>query len=241
MNDSASQWTPAAVPNHIAVLADTLESNTQQGSALHSDTYQAGAKRILSMASACLELGVPMLTLGLTPTKEHWRFAAASMLLLERIVEVLEAEVHQLQRLGIAIHVLHSVPFPDMHLAQRLQHAIAHTQSNRRLLLNIVLNYDGRAEIAQALQRMQADGIGPEQITDELLSAYLVTRGLPDPDLIIQTGGTLRLGNFLLWQAAYAEYYAAPVRWLDFDHAALQAAIADYARRERRFGAVLAT
>jgi undecaprenyl diphosphate synthase len=88
---------------------------------------------------------------------------------------------------------------------------------------------------------MQADGVRPEQVTDELLSAYLVTRGLPDPDLIIQTGGTLRLGNFLLWQAAYAEYYAAPVGWLDFDHAALRAAIADYAGRERRFGAVLTT
>jgi undecaprenyl diphosphate synthase len=181
-----------------------------------------------------------MLTLGLTPAQEHRRFAAASML-LERIVEVLEAEVHQLQRLGIAIHMLSSVPLSDMHLVQRLQHVIAHTRSNRRLLLNIVLNYDGRAEIAQALQRMQADGVRPEQVTDELLSAYLVTRGLPDPDLIIQTGGTLRLGNFLLWQAAYAEYYAAPVGWLDFDHAALRAAIADYAGRERRFGAVLTT
>jgi len=241
MNNSASQGTPAAVPNHIALLADTLESDTQQGTALQRDTYYAGAKRMLPLAVACLELGVPMLTLGLTPAREHRQVAAASMLLLERIVGVLEAEVHQLQRLGIAIHVLHSAPFHDMHLVQRLQHAIAHTQGNRRLLLNIVLNYDGRAEIAQALQQMQADGVGPEEITDELLSAYLVTRGLPDPDLIIQTGGTLRLGNFLLWQAAYAEYYAAPVGWLDFDHAALQAAIADYAGRERRFGAVLAT
>jgi len=240
MNDKASQWIPASGPNHIAVLADTLASDTQQGTALHKDTYYAGAKRMLPLAVACLELGVPMLTLALTPAQEHRRLAAASML-LERIVDVLEAEVHQLQRLGIAIHVLSSAPFPDMHLIQRLQHVSAHTQRNRRLLLNIVLNYDGRAEIAQALQRMQADGVGPEQVTDELLSAYLVTRGLPDPDLIIQTGGTLRLGNFLLWQAAYAEYYAAPVRWLDFDHAALQAAIADYAGRERRFGAVLAT
>jgi undecaprenyl diphosphate synthase len=157
--------------------------------------------------------------------------------LLQSLADLLDATAADLHALGVAVRLLGELPSGDTAAAQ-LQHISVITGNNRRLILNLVFTYDSRADIAQAMRRMRADGIAPEQVTEALLSSYLVTRNIPDPDLIIQTGGRLRLGNFLLWQAAYAEYYAAPVGWLDFDYAALRAAIAAYAGRERRFGAI---
>jgi len=104
--------------------------------------------------------------------------------------------------------------------------------------LNVAFNYGGRAEIVQAARRMIADGLTPEQVTEEALSQRLYTAGCPDPDLVIRTAGEMRLSNFLIWQSAYAEYYSTPVFWPDFDKEELYKALLAYGRRERRFGLV---
>ena len=116
--------------------------------------------------------------------------------------------------------------------------AVEKTRTNDRIILNVAFNYGGRAEIIDAVQRIIADGLRPDQVTEDMFSHYLYTQDLPDPDLIIRTGGEYRLSNFLIWQAAYAEYYATPTYWPDFDENELRQALVVYAERDRRFGKV---
>ena len=113
------------------------------------------------------------------------------------------------------------------------------TRNNERITLNVAFNYGGRAEIVDAVRHLIQDGVRPEDLSEKLLSSYLYTANLPDPDLVIRTGGEWRLSNFLIWQAAYAEYYTTPTYWPDFDEAELDKALIEYNRRERRFGRVL--
>ena len=112
------------------------------------------------------------------------------------------------------------------------------TCHNDRIILNVAFNYGGRAEIVDAVQHILRDGHPPEDVNEALISQYLYTGGLPDADLIIRTAGEYRLSNFLIWQAAYAEYYATPSFWPDFDEAELAKALLEYSHRERRFGKV---
>jgi undecaprenyl diphosphate synthase len=102
----------------------------------------------------------------------------------------------------------------------------------------VAFNYGGRAEIIDAVRRLIAEGVPAEAVTEELFGSYLHTRGLPDPDLLIRTGGELRVSNFLLWQVAYAEFYSTSVFWPDFDQSELRRAIRDFGQRKRRFGSV---
>jgi len=121
-------------------------------------------------------------------------------------------------------------------LRRKLQHAVALTRNNERLILNIAFNYGGRDEIVRAVRRIIADGLPPEAITEDVIASYLYTAGLPDPDLVIRTSGELRISNFLIWQGAYAEYYATPTLWPDFDREEFRKALVAYCQRERRFG-----
>ncbi len=123
-------------------------------------------------------------------------------------------------------------------LRRQILEALELTRNNTRIVLNVAFNYGGRAEIIDAVQRLIADQVPPEQISEDKFSDYLYTHGLPDPDLIIRTGGEYRLSNFLIWQAAYAEYYATPTYWPDFDEEELYQAIVTYSERDRRFGKV---
>ncbi len=110
--------------------------------------------------------------------------------------------------------------------------------NNDRLILNIALNYGGRDEIVCAIQKIMKDGVPPEQVTDELVSKYMFTAGVPDPDLVIRTSGELRISNFLIWQAAYSEWYITPTYWPDFDKAEYRRALESFATRDRRYGKV---
>ena len=112
------------------------------------------------------------------------------------------------------------------------------TRNNTRIGLNVCFNYGGRAELVDAIQQIIADGRSPDTITEELISSYLYTRDLPDPDMVIRTAGEMRVSNFLLWQSAYSEYYATPTLWPDFGREDLLAALDSYRQRQRRFGRV---
>ena len=124
------------------------------------------------------------------------------------------------------------------HLQRQIRRAVEVTKDNDRITLNVAFNYGGRAEILDGIRRVIADGIDPAALTEEMFSTYLY-HDLPDPDLIIRTGGEWRLSNFLIWQAAYAEYYTTPTFWPDFDEDELHKALTEFNRRERRFGRVL--
>ena len=125
-------------------------------------------------------------------------------------------------------------------VSQRLQNkvrkAIELTKNNKKLTVCIAFNYGGRSEIVNAVKRIIQDDITPEKIDEALVSKYLYTSDLPDPDLIIRTGGEMRISNFLLWQAAYSEYYITPTLWPDFEPEEVEQALAAFSDRERRFG-----
>ena len=123
-------------------------------------------------------------------------------------------------------------------LQLQISEAVDLTQENGGMTLGIAFDYGGRYDVVQAIQRMIQDGVDPEAVTEELVGKYLFTSSVPDPDLVIRTGGEFRISNFLLWQSAYAEFYSSEVFWPDFDGDQLQKAFEVYTRRERRFGKV---
>src|SRR5690606_32100795 len=124
-------------------------------------------------------------------------------------------------------------------LQDKVRLALEMTKNNDRLILNVAFNYGGRAEILHAVKQMLKDNVRPEDLTEELFCSYLLTHDLPDPDLLIRTSGESRISNFLIWQAAYAEFYATPVLWPDFGREELYEALLAYSQRERRFGRLM--
>lgn len=118
--------------------------------------------------------------------------------------------------------------------------AVESTKNNSTLILSVAFNYGGRDEIVNAIQQMLRDGVQPDTVTPELVSKYLYTAGVPDPDLIIRTSGELRISNFLIWQAAYSEWYVTPTYWPDFGKEEFRKALDEFANRDRRYGGVSA-
>ena len=154
---------------------------------------------------------------------------------------VLDQETDELNRNGVCVHHLGDLTGVDRKLQEKVRRALDLTRDNERLILNVAFNYGGRAEILHAVREMLADGIKPEALNESLFSSYLFTKGLPDPDLVIRTSGELRISNFLIWQAAYAEYYPTPALWPDFGRRDLYEAIVAFNQRDRRFGLVTDT
>jgi undecaprenyl diphosphate synthase len=124
-------------------------------------------------------------------------------------------------------------------LQDAIHYALATTEHNSRLILSVCFNYGGRDDVVRAVREIVASGIKPEEITEDTISRHLFTAGLPDPDLIVRTAGEMRLSNFLIWQAAYAEYYSTPTLWPDFDKESFYEALVEFSRRNRKFGGIL--
>ena len=152
--------------------------------------------------------------------------------------DVIDRELPELHQEGVQLRHLGDLSKVEEDLREKIYHAIELTKNNDRLILNVAFNYGGRAEIIHAIREIVEHGYKPEEITEELVSHYLYTGDLPDPDLIIRTSGELRLSNFLIWQSAYAEYYFPEVYWPDFNRQELYKALLHYAQRDRRFGLI---
>ncbi|MCD6290213.1 MAG: di-trans,poly-cis-decaprenylcistransferase [Anaerolineae bacterium] len=201
--------------------------------------HRAGVENIRRVLEGCVEYGVKILTIYAFSTENWARPVEEVEGLMQLLSEAIQQQIDELHRNGVQLRHIGRLAGIEPALQEQVRAAIELTKHNDRIILNVAFNYGGRAEILDAVRRLIADGIKPEALTEELFSRYLYTSGLPDPDLIIRTGGEYRLSNFLLWQAAYAEYYATPTYWPDFDKEELRKALEDYARRERRFGRVL--
>lgn len=201
--------------------------------------HQAGVDNIRRILESCVQFGVRVLTIYAFST-ENWQRPPDEVNGLMRLLGLtIQRQLDDLHKNGVRI--LHSGRMEGIsrHLQDQIRHALEVTQNNERIILNVAFNYGGRAEILDAVRRIVADRLDPDSLTEELFSQYLYTSDLPDPDLVIRTGGEWRLSNFLIWQAAYAEYYTTPTFWPDFDENELYKALAEYNHRERRFGRVL--
>jgi undecaprenyl diphosphate synthase len=201
--------------------------------------HQAGVDNIRRILEHCVRRGVKVLTIYAFST-ENWRRPPDEVSGLMRLLGLtIQRQLKELNRNGVRI--LHSGRMEGInkHLQKQILNALEVTKENDRIILNVAFNYGGRAEILDAVRHLMQDGIAPETLTEETLSSYMYIGALPDPDLIIRTGGEWRLSNFLIWQAAYAEYYTTPTYWPDFDERELDKALVEYSQRERRFGRVL--
>lgn len=200
--------------------------------------HQAGTENLRRVIRACVEFGVKYLTIYAFST-ENWGRPKEEVDGLMHILEnVIDRELEELHQEGVQLlHLGHLDTLPNM-LREKVIRAIELTQHNQRLILSLAFNYGGRDEIVCAIRQMMAEGISPDEITPDVVSRYLFTAGIPDPDLIIRTSGEMRISNFLIWQAAYSEWYVTPTFWPDFDREELYTALMDYSQRDRRFGRI---
>ncbi len=200
--------------------------------------HKAGTENLRRVIRATVEFGIKYLTIYAFSTENWGRPPEEVRGLLNILEDVIDRELNELNEEGVQLHHLGRLEKLAPSLQEKVLDAVELTKHNDRLILNIAWNYGGRAEIVQAIQRIIQDGIAADKVTDDLVSQYLYTAGVPDPDLIIRTSGELRVSNFLIWQSAYSEWYITPTYWPDFDKEEFRRALAVYARRDRRYGGV---
>lgn len=201
--------------------------------------HHAGTENVRRITIACADAGVDVLTIYAFST-ENWRRPAEEVRgLMTLLAQRIDREAAELHRNNVQIRHVGTLDGIASRLAERVRAAVELTRDNSGLVLNVAFNYGSRHEIARAVRRIVASGVAADEITEELIEQHLDTAGLPELDLVIRTGGEMRLSNFLLWQAAYAEYYSTPLCWPDFGREELYQAFADFGRRVRRFGGLV--
>jgi undecaprenyl diphosphate synthase len=227
---------PKRVPRHIAMIMDGNGRWALARGLPRLAGHRAGTENLRQIIEACGEFGIEYLTIYAFST-ENWGRPVEEVQGLMRILEdVIDRELPKLHEQGVQLRHIGVLDRLKPELRQKVLDAIELTKDNDRLVLNVAFNYGGRDEIICAIQKMIEERIGPEDVTEDLVSQYLYTAGEPDPDLIIRTSGELRGSNFLIWQGAYAEWYFTPTFWPNFDREELHKALEEYAKRERRYG-----
>ena len=224
------------VPTHIAIIMDGNGRWAQKRGLPRSAGHRAGAENLRRIINACVEFNVKILTIYAFSTENWVRPEAEIRALLRIFARYLDQEMEVLHRQGVCLNHLGDLDGLTPRMQDRVRYAQELTKGNERLILNIAFNYGGRAEILHAVRQALADGVRPEALTEEMFSGYLFTKGLPDPDLVIRTSGELRISNFLIWQAAYAEFYPTPEYWPDFGREQLYSALVAFSQRDRRLG-----
>jgi len=235
--------TPSAVPHekipqHVAIIMDGNGRWALQRGLPRLAGHKAGTENLRRVIRASVELGVKYLTIYAFSTENWGRPPEEVKGLMYILEDVIDRELNELHKEGVQLRHIGRLERLAPSLQEKVLDAIDVTKNNDRLILNIAFNYGGRDEIVQAIQRMMKDGVPPEKVTDELVSRYLYTAGVPDPDLIIRTSGELRVSNFLIWQAAYSEWYITPTFWPDFDKEEYRRALESFAHRDRRYGKI---
>jgi len=225
--------TANTVPHHIAIVMDGNGRWANKRFLPRIAGHKQGVDALKRCAKACDARGVRVLTV-FAFSSENWRRPAEEVSsLMDLFAMVLGREVAQLRADGVQLRFVGARQGLSPRVLRGIEEAEAATASNMRLVLNVCFNYGGRWDIVQAAARVAQQGL---EMTEAHLGAAMSLAHVPDPDLVIRTGGETRISNFLLWQSAYAEYFFTGALWPDFDEVALDLAIAAYAQRERRFG-----
>ena len=226
------------IPQHVAMIMDGNGRWALQRGLPRLAGHKAGTENLRRVIRSTVEFGVKYLTIYAFSTENWGRPPEEVQGLMLILQDVIDHELNELHKEGVQLRHIGRLEKLDPRIQKKVLKAIELTKNNDRLILNVAVNYGGRDEIVQAIQRMMKDGVPPEKVTDELVSQYLYTAGVPDPDLIIRTSGELRVSNFLIWQAAYSEWYITPTYWPDFDKAEYRRALESFAHRDRRYGKV---
>ena len=226
------------IPRHIAIIMDGNGRWAKKRGMPRLFGHRAGVENLRAVIKACVEFGVKYLTIYAFST-ENWGRPQDEVKGLEKLFhEAFTNEFLELRKQGVRIIHLGQREGIPQSLLDEIDEAVELSKTNERLILSVALNYGSRNEIMHAVQRMIADGLKPEEITEQTVSDYLFTAGIPDPDLVIRTSGEERLSNFLLYQSAYSEWEFPETLWPDFGKEQLLKAIFEYSKRDRRFGKV---
>lgn len=224
------------VPVHVGIIMDGNGRWAQRQGRPRTAGHRAGVENLRRVITASTRFGIRLLTIYAFSTENWARPRSEVSVLLNLLARALRREVPELHKNGVRLNHIGRLDRIPERSRQGVLDAIELTKNNDRLVLNVAFNYGGRAEVVDAAKRIIQAELPAEDLTEELFAQYLYTAGQPDPDMIIRTAGELRVSNFLLWQGAYAEYYAASVCWPDFDEAELYKALVEYNRRGRRYG-----
>jgi undecaprenyl diphosphate synthase len=232
----------ANLPVHVAIIMDGNGRWATRRGLPRALGHRAGVESLREIVKACSFLGIKFLTVYAFST-ENWKRPVAEVnVLMDLLVEYLKKEIEELHENNVKVHAIGNIGELPEKARKALRDAQEHTGNNMGLVLNLALNYGGRKEIVEAVRRIGsdvfADRLKPDDIDEKIISHYLYTSGMPDPDLLIRPSGEQRISNFLLWQVAYAEFWYSPVLWPDFRKSHLLAAIVDYQNRQRRFGGI---
>ncbi len=223
-------------PQHVAIILDGNGRWAKQRGLPRLLGHKAGSDNIHRVAGLFANYGVKYLTLYMFST-ENWNRPEGEVNgLLKLLAEKIDSETQTFHKANIKLKHLGKLDGLSPQLRQKIKVATELTKNNTGLILCLAFDYGGRDEIVEAVQRLISDGVSPMGIDETRFSQYLFSSDIPDPDLIIRTGGEMRLSNFLLWQAAYSELYFTPVLWPDFGPKEIEDAFLDYRQRQRRFG-----
>ncbi len=229
------------VPQHVAIIMDGNGRWAASKGLPRAAGHRQGAEAVRRTVEASVDLGISYLTLfGFS--SENWKRPRGEIMDLMGLLErYLRSEIADLHKNNVRLRVIGDRGAFSREIAALMEEGESLTRANNALTLTLALNYGGRADIAQAARRaaeeVRAGRLDPGDITEERFTGWLQTAGLPDPDLLIRTSGEKRVSNFLLWQTAYSEFVFLDILWPDFSKRDLEAAVTEYGRRERRYGA----
>ena len=226
------------LPRHVAMIMDGNGRWALSRGLPRLAGHKAGTENLRRVIRTSVEFGIKYLTIYAFSTENWGRPPEEVKGLMYILEDVIDKELAELNKEGVQLRHIGRLERLAPSLQKKVLRAVELTKNNDRLILNVAFNYGGRDEIVNAIQNIMKDGIAPEEVTDELVSRYLYTAGVPDPDLIIRTSGELRVSNFLIWQAAYSEWYVTPTYWPDFNKEEYRRALETFAGRDRRYGKV---
>ena len=224
------------LPNHIAFIMDGNGRWAEQHGLPRLEGHRAGIESARSVIECLGEYHIGYVTLYSFSTENWQRPEDEVRGLLKILKESISKETAEFHKRGIRIRHLGRLEELPLHLKLAIKRAVELTKNNTQMTLSFAFNYGSRLEILDAVRSIITEGIPPRDIDDKLFNSYLYTTGLPDVDLVVRTGGDLRISNFLLWQSAYSEYYFTEVLWPDFNTEELEKALVSYSQRQRRFG-----
>ena len=215
------------VPTHVAIIMDGNGRWAQARGLTRPEGHRAGAENLRAVIERFGEHHVPVLTLFAFSTENWGRPRSEVDAIMHLAGRAIDRDLGTLHDAGVRLrHLGDPEPLPKS-LQRRVRLAVERTAQNDRMIVNLAFNYGGRADIVAAVRRLLAAGATPEQVTEEAIAAHLATADLPDPDLLIRTGGERRISNFLVWQAAYCEYHFTPTAWPDFGVAEVDAGLVE--------------
>ncbi len=237
--DLLSPISGARIPRHVAIIMDGNGRWAKARGLPRAAGHRAGTENIRRIIERFSAHGVTHVTLYAFST-ENWNRPKLEVQALMRLLSrFIKRETDNFVAKGVQLRLLGHLESLPAGLQKEVTQAIDRTRENKKLQLNLCFSYGGRDDIVMAVRKIVADGVSPDEVDEAMVSAKLYTHDAPDPDLVIRTAGDLRISNFLLWQAAYAELYFTNTLWPDFGREDIDAALADYGCRKRKFGALL--